>query len=641
MRLSELLFCDRICIQCHDNPDADAIASGYGVYCFLKAAGKDVRLFYGGRNAVSKPNLVAMLRLLHIPLEHLPDLKSCEGLLLTVDCQYGAGNVSRVEAPHLAVIDHHIQEKELPPLSELKPMLGSCSTLAWSMLCRENFAIPSALNTALYYGLFTDTNSFAEVCHPLDRDMWDSLTVDERILKKLKGSNLSLDDLNLAAEALNTRDYHEDDRVMVVGAPPCDPNILGFISDLAMQVESVDIALVFSNLESGYKFSVRTDTRNARAVEIVGDIIAGGLGSGGGHADKAGGFIAKNTYQVRHGDTPFMQFCKSSVQRQLAAYDIIDCASFGGFAPDGFAAYEKLPVRLGYIPCRDVVPDRTKLSIRMLEGDIDISASDSTYLMIGISGEVYPIEEKKFLDTYTPSDEPFFLNTAYPPVIIDKQAGERIHLLQVAKSCSSCQKSEVMAKQLTQGIKIFTKWDRDNYFKGEPGDWLIVRKDDPTDAYVIKETLFPLLYARVHSVPLYQDVDIRQWPHCRSARKKGLPLSVRFADKPGVMRTLEGEVAYVRGDALASGVQNECWPISAAYFAQNYVPTPGTQPGQDGQYYKKPHIVDVARMTEAFSVTTANGSQLCGETGDWLVQYEQGHYGIVRNEIFAESYDLL
>ena len=496
MMLTDLLHFNNIAIQCHDNPDADAIASGLGVYSFLKSAGKDVRLFYGGRNAMSKPNLTAMVRLLHIPLEHQPDLKFWEGLLLTVDCQYGTGNVSRVEAPHTAVIDHHIQEKELPHLSELKPMLGSCSTLVWSMLRKENFAISPSLSTALYYGLFTDTNSFAEVRHPLDRDMWDSLTVDERILKKLKGSNLSLDDLNLASEALGSRDYQKDCRFMIVSAPPCDPNILGFISDLAMQVESVDIAMVFSNLETGYKFSVRTDTRNARAVEIVGDIIAGGLGSGGGHADKAGGFIAKNKYQAVHGNMSFMDYCKISLKRQMASYDIIDCSSFEGFAPEAFALYEKLPVRLGYIPCRDVVPDRVKLSLRMLEGDIDIDASDSTCLMIGISGEVYPIEEKKFFDTYTLLDEPFFLNAAYPPVIIDKQAGERIHLLQVAKSCISRERSEVLAKQLTNGVKIFTKWDQDNYVKGEPGDWLIIRRDDPADAYIIKETLFPLLYVR-------------------------------------------------------------------------------------------------------------------------------------------------
>jgi hypothetical protein len=138
----------------------------------------------------------------------------------------------------------------------------------------------------------------------------------------------------------------------------------------------------------------------------------------------------------------------------------------------------------------------------------------------------------------------------------------------------------------------------------------------------------------------YQDMDIRQWPHCRSARKKDLPLSVRFATEDGTMHTLEGEVAYVRGDALVHGVHNERWPVDAAYFARNYSPSPGTQAGQDGRYYKKSITVIAVRMSEAFSINTPDGSLLRGVAGDWLVQYEQGRYGIVQDVIFAETYEL-
>ena len=42
MMLDELLGYDHVTIQCHDNPDADAIASGYGLYCFFRDKGKPV-----------------------------------------------------------------------------------------------------------------------------------------------------------------------------------------------------------------------------------------------------------------------------------------------------------------------------------------------------------------------------------------------------------------------------------------------------------------------------------------------------------------------------------------------------------------------------------------------------------------------
>ena len=71
MMLEELLGYDRITIQCHDNPDADAIASGFGLYCFFRDQGKDVRLLYAGKNKVRKANLTLMVEKLGIPLKYL------------------------------------------------------------------------------------------------------------------------------------------------------------------------------------------------------------------------------------------------------------------------------------------------------------------------------------------------------------------------------------------------------------------------------------------------------------------------------------------------------------------------------------------------------------------------------------------
>ena len=40
MRLSELLDYNDIVIQCHDNPDADALASGYALFWYFKKMNK-------------------------------------------------------------------------------------------------------------------------------------------------------------------------------------------------------------------------------------------------------------------------------------------------------------------------------------------------------------------------------------------------------------------------------------------------------------------------------------------------------------------------------------------------------------------------------------------------------------------------
>ena len=71
MRLAELCSYERIYIQTHDNPDADAIASGFGLYTFFKSRGKDTTLFYSGRNKITKSNLTLMVKKLNIPLKYM------------------------------------------------------------------------------------------------------------------------------------------------------------------------------------------------------------------------------------------------------------------------------------------------------------------------------------------------------------------------------------------------------------------------------------------------------------------------------------------------------------------------------------------------------------------------------------------
>ncbi len=75
MKLNELLEFNHIVIQCHDNPDADAIASGYGIYSYLRANGRQARLIYGGREPVKKSNLTLMVEMLDIPIEYVRELE--------------------------------------------------------------------------------------------------------------------------------------------------------------------------------------------------------------------------------------------------------------------------------------------------------------------------------------------------------------------------------------------------------------------------------------------------------------------------------------------------------------------------------------------------------------------------------------
>ena len=319
MRLEELLQYDSITIQCHDNPDADAIASGFALYWYFQNRGKQVRLVYAGRNRIQKPNLLLMVEKLHIPIEHVEEkgeaqlqaASAAAELLITVDCQYGAGNVTRLPARNVAIIDHHQTEITDVALSEIDPHLGSCSTLVWSMLRDSGCRIEdSKVGTALYYGLYTDTNQFSEIFDPLDMDMRDALPCEKSLITLFRNSNLSLQEMEIAGVAMIRYIYNDDYRYAIIRSQPCDPNILGLISDFLIQVAEVDSCVVYNEIGDGYKFSVRSCIREVQANELA-SFLAEGIGSGGGHREKAGGFINRalyeNVYPTLHSEAFFSQ----------------------------------------------------------------------------------------------------------------------------------------------------------------------------------------------------------------------------------------------------------------------------------------------------------------------------------------------
>ena len=142
MRLKNLLQYNKIYIQCHDNPDADTIASGYALYRYFMDMGKNVSLFYSGKFQIQKSNLKLMIQELDIPIVYLSEVYIGQAdLLLLVDCQYGEGNVARMDAANVAVIDHHQIEMEVTDACEIQSELGSCSTLVWHMLEKEEYPV--------------------------------------------------------------------------------------------------------------------------------------------------------------------------------------------------------------------------------------------------------------------------------------------------------------------------------------------------------------------------------------------------------------------------------------------------------------------------------------------------------------------
>ena len=293
MTLEDLLHYKDIVIQCHDDPDADAIASGYALLKYLESKGKFSRLVYSGGRKVTKNNLLLMIEKLNIPLEYVRKTDDETELLITVDCRAGQRNVSALPHQTLVVIDHHELDmgEVLPELCEVRTDCSACVTVIWTMLKKAGFPIEDRLlSTALYYGLYMDTQKFKGT-EKLDREMLDALRFDWDIVLLLQSADLALYDLRTAGSAFMNLRYHPEYHFALAPVNTSEPYMLGIVSDMMMDVHELSVCVAYCLLERErcIKVSVRCCKRRDRADEVVHWLVRDMGDDGGGDRTKAAG----------------------------------------------------------------------------------------------------------------------------------------------------------------------------------------------------------------------------------------------------------------------------------------------------------------------------------------------------------------
>lgn len=503
MLLKDLEHYNPITIQCHDNPDADALGAGFGLYCYFKSAGKDVRLIYSGRSRIQKTNLRLMIEKLNIPVEYTqPETEGkIKGLLILADCQYASGNVTRFEAEQVAVIDHHQEEGRGTSMVRIQSNLGSCSTLVWMMLKEAGYPVEkdNLLGTALYYGLYTDTNQFSEISNPLDMDMRESVSFHKSLITLFRNSNISLKELEIAGIALLRYIYNDDYDFALIKAQPCDPNILGLISDFLLQVDEIKTCVVYNTLPDGYKLSVRSCLKEVKASELAA-YLTEGIGSGGGHAEKAGGFISRKQYEDKYPTLHTEAYIGNRMVEYFDSTKIIYAREYEADVAD-MQRYQKVKRPVGYVKADAMLSVGTPITIRTLEGDVDMVVAEDLYILIGIKGEVYPNSREKFERSYEvlPGEyslQECTLDAEYVPTIKNRITGETTSIARYAGKCIPTGETFIYARPLEKRMKIFTAWDEEKYMLGVPGDYLAVRCDDMHDIYIVEKNIFNKTYEK-------------------------------------------------------------------------------------------------------------------------------------------------
>lgn len=503
MRLTDLEKFNPITIQCHDIPDADTIGAGFCLYNYFKSLGKEVHLVYSGRAEIAKPNLKLMVETLEIPLQYIPvgASKAVKGLLLTVDCQYGAGNVTRLEAEHVAIIDHHPVEIMDIELSRIQPGLGSCTTLIWSMLQEVGFNVnqDEKLGTALYYGLYMDTNQFAELSNPLDMDMCEAVSVNKRLMTRFRNANISLHELELAGIAMIRHDYNDDYRFAVIKAHPCDPNLLGLISDFLLQVAEVDTCAVFNENEDGFKLSVRSCVKEVNANELAA-FLTEGIGSGGGHFEKAGGFISKKLYEEKYPTLHAEAYVNNRMTQYFDSFQIIYAKDIEVDLNE-FSLYGRCKEPICYLETNRLFLPGSRISLRSQKGSTDLVVKEDTFITMEQDGTVHAMSREIFEKYLEANGEPvsddYCDRVEYAPIIKNLGDGSSYVLTEHAKMAMPKDTFRLYIKKLEKSVKLFPQWDDDKYMLGLPGDYLAVSEDDLHNVFIERGKCFEEKFKRI------------------------------------------------------------------------------------------------------------------------------------------------
>jgi nanoRNase/pAp phosphatase (c-di-AMP/oligoRNAs hydrolase) len=293
--LATVSGCDEILVLTHDNPDPDAIATGWAICCLVQARlGKPVRLIGGG--AIVRAENRYMLKLLEPPLELVRELTCPAGAgVVLVDCGSTAQNhlLPRDAGRLVAVIDHHpaADGASRPLFQDIRPRSAASASIAASYLREQGVEPGRRLATALLYALQTETAGNEVYYSRLDRTilLWLSRYGDPAVLAEIENAPLSpayFADLALALQGT----FIYGDTALCLLPRASGAEIVGEVADLLIRCEGIRRVLCGAVVNEDIVLSARTHPDGEDAAALVRSTVEG-LGYGGGHRHRAGGKI--------------------------------------------------------------------------------------------------------------------------------------------------------------------------------------------------------------------------------------------------------------------------------------------------------------------------------------------------------------
>jgi len=284
----------RITFLSHVNPDPDSLGSMLGLAHLVETClDKPTRLTRDG--LISRAENRALVEQLHLELTPVEELTWEEGeAVVMVDSQPNTGrHTLNGDIPLYAVIDHHETPGDVSgiPFVDVRRGLGATCSIVTSYLMEQDVPVPTAVATALLYGIEVEVAGYPREASPLDDRALQYLypLADKDVLACVRNVRLPHSYFECILQAMQSSFIY--DRLIISWVNDlAQPEQAAEVADFLIRYEEVDWALCAGVHEDRLILSLRTTLPHAQAGELLRQVV-GKLGRAGGHQRRAGGVI--------------------------------------------------------------------------------------------------------------------------------------------------------------------------------------------------------------------------------------------------------------------------------------------------------------------------------------------------------------
>lgn len=284
----------RLVVLTHDNPDPDSMSSALTLAYIVKNLFKVPAVVrYGG--IVGRAENRAMIRVLKLrvkPFNADEDVRRGTDFAF-IDLQPKTGNSSyNISKKAAIIIDHHsLRKTTKADFLDIRTDYGATATILTEYLLASGLEIPTALATALSYGISSETQDLGREASETDLQAYLALfpKSNKKLLAMIEHPRLEREYFITLNRAMHHTKVYKNAIATSLGEVD-NPDFVPFIADFMLRCERMTWSICVGRFKERVIVSIRTTNVHGHAGRFLRQLI-GKRGTAGGHGMIAGGQI--------------------------------------------------------------------------------------------------------------------------------------------------------------------------------------------------------------------------------------------------------------------------------------------------------------------------------------------------------------